>query len=267
MERLYSLGRRELFLIAVSFALFLVCIYQLWRYHRAEWKYAAKNRLKNAFFLFALSLLALGSVFFLPEEKPLQHLETIPVYEKEPYAVINDDVPFFSEEEKDAEPYEHYGEKDILGRCTAATAMLGPEFLPSEERGDISEIRPSGWQSARYAGLVEDDWLFHRCHLIAYELSGENANERNLITGTQYMNMEGMRPIENQVSSYIHRTGNHVLYRATPVYEGSELVARGVLIEAFSVEDDGEEIMINRYCFNVQPGIVISYSDGASRPE
>ncbi len=267
MEWFWSLNRKELLVLAISAFMFLTCLYQLWRYHRAEWKYAAKYRLRNAFLLFAVSLLVCASVFLMPKEEMPVGLTAIPVYAKDPYAVINDDEPFFLAEEKDAEPYERYGERDSLGRCTAAMAMLGPELLPAEERGDISTVIPSGWQSARYDDLVEEGWLFHRCHLIAYELSGENANADNLITGSQYMNMEGMRPLENQVSSYIHRTGNHVLYRATPVYEGSELVARGVLIEAYSIEDDGEGIMMNRFCFNVQPGIVISYSDGSSRRE
>lgn len=265
MEWLRLLNKKEILVPAISVFLFLTCLYQLWRYHRAEWKYAAKYRLRNALFLLVLSLFVMGSVFLMPKENLPQHLDTIPIYENEPWAVINDDEPFFSKEEKDAEVYEHYGEQDSLGRCTAAMAMLGPELLPSQERGEIREIIPSGWQSVRYEGLVEDDWLYHRCHLIAYELSGENANAGNLITGTQYMNMEGMRPLENQVSAYIHRTGNHVLYRATPVYEGSELVARGVLIEAVSIEDGGEGIMLNRFCFNVQPGIIIRYSDGSSR--
>ena len=267
MEWFDSLGNKELLVLGTAAAMFLGCLFQLWQYHRAEWKYAAKNRLKNAAFLFVLSLLAVGSVFLIPGQPVIAGLETLPVYESEPYAVINHDEPFFTDEEKDRDVFEHYGELDYLGRCTAAEAMLGPELLPQTEREDISEIKPSGWQSVRYEDLIEDAFLYHRCHLIAYGLSGQNANAGNLITGTQYMNMEGMRPIEGMVASYIHRTGNHVLYRVTPYFEGSDLVARGVLIEAVSIEDDGDGIMLNRFCFNVQPGIRISYSDGSSRRE
>lgn len=266
MEWFARLTPRQTAMLAVSAFLLFFCLLRLRQYQKAEWKYAAKRKLKDALFLFVLSLLAAASLFWIREELP-GSLTQIPVYEGEPSVIINDDVPFFSEAEKEADVYESYGEQDWLGRCTAAQAMLGRELLPDEERGAIDEITPSGWQSVRYDDLIEDSYLYHRCHLIAFQLSGQNANARNLITGTQYMNIEGMRPIENQVSAYIHRTGNQVLYRVTPVYEGNELVARGVLIEAESIEDGGEGILLNRYCFNVQPGIIIDYGSGSSRRE
>ena len=264
MVLIYKLSRIQMAMLAVSLLFLLLCIIQLVRYLRAEWKYAAKQKLKDAVFLFLFSLLLVAAVFFT-RPQTVTSLQEIPAYTGEASVVINDDMPFFSEEEKDAEVYETYGSFDWLGRCTPAMAMLGPELLPEGERDPIMETKPTGWHSVRYEDLIEDDWLYHRCHLIAYELSGENDNANNLITGTQYMNIEGMRPIENQVSAYIHRTGNHVLYRATPVFEGSDLVAKGVLIEAVSIEDDG--IMMNRYCFNVQPGIIIDYSSGDSKRE
>ena len=173
----------------------------------------------------------------------------------------------FTDEQRAAEPgYEHYDELDELGRCTAAFAVVGPETQPTEKRGSIGEVRPSGWQMAKY-DFVEGKYLFNRCHLLGYQLTGENANERNLITGTRYLNVQGMLPFENAVADYVDATGNHVLMAVTPVFEGSELVARGVHMMAESVEDGGEGVAFNVFCYNVQPGVVIDYGTGASMLE
>ncbi len=159
------------------------------------------------------------------------------------------------------ESFEHYSDLDALGRCGVAYACIGRDLMPTEERESISEIHPTGWHAVKYAGIDEDN-LYNRCHLIAYSLTGENANEKNLITGTRYMNKDGMNPYEIRVADYIDRTGNHVLYRVTPVFEGNNLIASGVEMEAMSVEDD--EISFHVYCFNVQPGITIDYATGDS---
>lgn len=187
-------------------------------------------------------------------------------YEGEPYVEINGGQPFFSEEEeKDTEEFETYSKLDGLGRCGTAYANVCEETMPDEKRGSIGQVKPSGWHTAKYSDLVEGNYLYNRCHLIAFELSGENANERNLITGTRYMNVQGMLPLENKVAEYVRETDHHVLYRVTPVFKGEELVARGVIMEAYSVEDQGEGISLCVYAFNVQPGIDISYSDGSSQ--
>ena len=186
-------------------------------------------------------------------------------YSGEPCCEINGNVPFFTDSEIGTDEFEKYAELDGLGRCGTAFANISPVTLPREERGSIGQVKPSGWHLVKYSGVVEGNYLYNRCHLIAFELAGENANERNLITGTRYLNVEGMLPFENRVASYVKETGNHVLYRVTPVFAEKELVARGVLMEAYSVEDKGEGICFCIYAFNVQPGIEISYSDGESR--
>ncbi len=195
----------------------------------------------------------------------LQDVE-LPEYSGQPYAEINGNVPFFTAEEITAEAFEQYSELDELGRCGEAYSCVGKEIMPTEERGEIGHIKPSGWVQAKYFGVVDSEppYLYNRCHLIAFCLAGENDNEKNLITGTRYMNVEGMLPWETRVADYIDRTGNHVLYRVTPDFRGEELVARGVLIEAYSVEDSGAGICFNVYCYNVQPGIVIDYMTGES---
>lgn len=190
-------------------------------------------------------------------------------YSGQPYVEINDNIPFFTSNELTTETFEKYSSLDDLGRCGVAYACVGKEIMPTEERGEIGHIKPSGWKQAKYFGVVnsEPPYLYNRCHLIAYCLSGENANEKNLITGTRYMNVEGMLPWESKVASYVDDTGNHVIYRVTPDFRGDELVARGVMIEAYSVEDNGQGICFNVYCYNVQPGIVIDYMTGESREE
>lgn len=189
-------------------------------------------------------------------------LESLPEYAGEAYVILYDNQPSFSEEQTTAEAYESYAELDLLGRCGVTEACIGQELMPTEERGEIGMVKPTGWHTARYDDLVDGKYLYNRCHLIGYQLTGENANEQNLITGTRYLNVEGMLPFENQVADYIQETGNHVLYRVTPHFEGLELVARGVQIEALSVEDDG--VCFNVYCYNVQPGVEIDYLTGES---
>lgn len=187
-------------------------------------------------------------------------------YTGKPYAIVNNNQPVFREEDLSTKGYENYSPLDNLGRCGTARAVCGTEIMPKpdEERGSISSIKPSGWKQAKYTGTVPNGYLWNRCHLIGWQLSAENANKCNLITGTRYMNVEGMLPFENMVADYIRETGNHVAYRVTPVYDGNNLVCSGVQLEAYSVEDKGDGICFNVYCFNVQPEITINYSDGSS---
>ena len=188
----------------------------------------------------------------------------IPVYSGESYAPVNDNVPLFTEEDFSESSFESYSELDALGRCGQAMANVGIDLMPVQERGSIGQVKPTGWQTKKY-DIVEGNYLYNRCHLIGYQLTGENANERNLITGTRALNVDGMLPFENMVADYIKETGNHVLYRVTPVFEGDELVARGVLLEGESVEDGGEGILFCVYAYNVQPGVTIDYATGDSR--
>jgi len=192
--------------------------------------------------------------------------EEIPEYTGEPYVVVDENEPDFDSEDLSEEAFEEYGELDSLGRCRAAYANVGIETMPTEKRGNIGQVKPSGWQTVKYDN-VDGNYLYNRCHLIGYQLTAENANEENLITGTRYMNVEGMLPFENMVADYVKETENHVLYRVTPVFEGDNLVASGVQMEAMSVEDEGEGILYNVYVYNVQPGIEIDYADGESRRE
>ncbi len=193
-------------------------------------------------------------------------ISDVPEYSGSASIDIDGGQPGFSEEDKRVtRPFERYSEMDALGRCGAAYANVCRELMPTEEREGIGMIRPSGWQTANYGSLVDGNYLYNRCHLIAFQLAGENANERNLITGTRYMNVEGMLPYEEMTGDYVRDTGNHVLYRVTPIFDGADLVASGVEMEAWSVEDAGEGICFHVYCYNVQPGITIDYSDGSSR--
>lgn len=187
------------------------------------------------------------------------------VWNGQPYTAVNGNVPGFSEKDLTAASFESYSELDSLGRCGTAFACLGQDLMPRGERGDISGIHPTGWHSVQY-DFIDGKNLYNRCHLIGWQLSGEDANRKNLITGTRYMNVEGMLPFENMVADYIKETGCHVLYRVTPVFQGSNLVADGVLMEAMSVEDQGESISFCVFVPNVQPGVSIDYSDGSSRP-
>lgn len=194
------------------------------------------------------------------------HAETlaaVPAYSDEPYAVVNNNEPDFTESDMTTDSYESYSELDSSGRCGIAMANLGKDLMPTEDRENIGQVKPSGWQTVKYDN-VDGKYLYNRCHLIGFQLAGENANEKNLITGTRYMNTEGMLPFENMVADYIRETGNHVLYRVTPIFEGGNLVASGVQMEAKSVEDDGESICFNVYVYNIQPGIEIDYATGDS---
>lgn len=190
-------------------------------------------------------------------------LSEVPAYSGEPYVAINNNTPGFNDEELTTTSFETYSTLDYLGRCGVAYACIGTDLMPTEDRGSISEVTPSGWINKEYDG----QYLYNRCHLIGFQLSGENANERNLITGTRYMNVEGMLPFENMIADYVHETDNHVLYRVTPIYDGTNLVASGVQLEAESVEDDGEGVLFNVYVYNVQPGITIDYATGESWQE
>lgn len=192
----------------------------------------------------------------------------IPVYAGQPYTVIKDNVPDFTEEEKSCtQAFEYYGELDALGRCTVTFVNVCPQTQPAEKRGTIGQVRPSGWHTVKYNDLIDGNYLYNRCHLIGYQLTGENANVSNLITGTRYLNVEGMLPFEDMVDDYVDQTKNHVLYRVTPIFKGDELVARGVRMEAWSVEDAGTGICFDVFCYNVQPGIVIDYATGDSQRE
>lgn len=185
----------------------------------------------------------------------------VPEYSGEPYVEINENQPEFTEEEITTEAFEAYSELDALGRCGEAEACIGEEIMPTEERGSISEVKPTGWKNEKYDN-IDGEYLYNRCHLIGYQLSGENANAENLITGTRYMNTEGMLPFEDMVADYVHETENHVMYRVTPVFEGEDLVASGVQMEAESVEDGGKGVCFNVYVYNVQPDITIDYTTG-----
>ena len=190
-------------------------------------------------------------------------VEEIPPFSGEAYIAINGNVPFFAEEELTTESYEEYAELDDLGRCGVTMACIGVDIMPTEDRGDIGSVKPSGWKSVKY-DIVEGKYLYNRCHLIGFQLAGENANKRNLITGTRYLNIEGMLPFENLVADYVQETENHVMYRVTPIFEGDDLVAQGVVMEGWSVEDEGEGVCFCVFAYNAQPGIVIDYATGDS---
>ena len=190
-------------------------------------------------------------------------LDAIPAYDGKAYVAINNNEPFFTDRDMTTTAFENYSDLDSLGRCGVAYANICKDIMPTEERGKIGMIKPSGWHTVKY-DVIKDRYLYNRCHLIGYQLAGENANPKNLITGTRYLNVEGMLPFENLVADYVNNTGNHVLYRVTPMFSGSNLVANGVLIEAKSVEDNGGGILFNVYCYNVQPGVGINYENGDS---
>ena len=219
---------------------------------------------QRAWALIFLLCLALSGCGLLPEELSYSYsLDEIPAYAGEPYVVLEDNQPDFPEEDQTSASFETYSPLDDLGRCGPAYANVGTDLMPTEERGSIGQVKPTGWHTVRY-DCVDGQYLYNRCHLIGYQLTGENANEENLITGTRYMNVEGMLPFENMVADYVTETGNHVLYRVTPVFEGENLLASGVQMEAWSVEDSGEGICFNVYVYNVQPGVEIDYATGDS---
>lgn len=205
-------------------------------------------------------------IYLTPEEVAKAgkgvNLADIPAYNGEAFVVINDNVPYFAEGEMSLTAYEYYSPLDELKRCGVCVASVGIDVMPTEERGGIGSVKPTGWVNNKYPGVVDGSYIYNRCHLIGFQLTGENANKQNLITGTRYINVDGMLPFENMVADYVKETGNHVMYRITPVFDGDNLLASGVLMEAKSVEDDGEGILFNVYCYNVQPGIGIDYATG-----
>lgn len=214
-------------------------------------------------FLTVCSNIILETRLEQPESQSELTLEEIPEFSGEPYVEINGNEPEFSDDELTEQSFETYSQLDSLGRCGIAYANVGTDLMPTEKRESIQQIKPTGWHTVTY-DYIEGDYLYNRCHLIGYQLTGENANEQNLITGTRYMNVDGMLPFENMVADYVQETENHVLYRVTPDFEGDNLVADGVQMEALSVEDDGEGVSYNVYIYNVQPGIDIDYETGES---
>ena len=200
-------------------------------------------------------------------QKPIISLDEVPEFSGSPYVEINGNVPFFEEDDITASSFEYYSELDALGRCGVAFACIGIDIMPKEDRGEIGSITPTGWEyngksnNTKY-DFIEDSYLYNRCHLIGFQLAGENANEKNLITGTRYFNVTGMLPFENIVADYVEDTKNHVMYRVTPIFDGFDYVARGVLMEAYSVEDRGFGVSFCVYVYNVQPGVTINYFNG-----
>ncbi|MBQ8960211.1 MAG: DNA/RNA non-specific endonuclease [Ruminococcus sp.] len=197
----------------------------------------------------------------LPEESGTFDLSEIPEFSGSPSVEVNGNFPYFTKSEIRREPFEYYSELDSLGRCGVTFSCVCQETMPTEKRGSIGAVKPTGWHYDKY-DFVDGKYLYNRCHLQGYQLTGENANERNLITGTRWSNTEGMLPYENEVASYVHRTGGHVLYRVTPIFSGEELLARGVLMEAYSVEDSGEGVCFCVFCYNAYPGVHIDYATG-----
>lgn len=228
-------------------------------------KRGMRNKNNNLIFSLALILIvAVVKIFFFSPPKA-DTIGEVPQFKGSPYVEINDNVPQFDKDNLPKKSFEKYSELDELGRCGEAYANIGKDIMPGAKRESISSVRPSGWQNKKYYGLIKDTYLYNRCHLIGFQLSGENANPKNLITGTRYLNVEGMLPFEEKVSNYIKRTGKRVLYRVRPIFKGNELVARGVQMEAMSVEDKGESVSFNVFVYNSQPGVEIDYKTGKSR--
>ena len=225
-----------------------------------------KNKIYSRLLALALALCLLLSFSSCMLERPAQYsqsIQEVPEYQSDAFITVANNIPEFSEDEIVTDSYEFYSELDYMNRCGYAMACIGQDIMPTQERGSIGQVKPTGWHTVKY-DFVDGKYLYNRCHLIGYQLTGENANERNLITGTRYLNVEGMLPFENMVAEYVDETNNHVMYRVTPVFEGEEQVARGVQMEGWSVEDDGEGICFNVYVYNSQPGVTINYTDGTS---
>ena len=216
---------------------------------------------KQALLVVVLLIVVSAVRWYLTPPAETYSMENIPPYDGTPYVVLNDNQPSFTEEDMTDVSYEFYSDLDELGRCGVTEACIGRDLMPTEKRGDISSVKPTGWVQNQY-DFVDGKSLWNRCHLIGFQLAGENANECNLITGTRYLNVEGMLPFENLVADYVKETDNHVLYRVTPAFQGTELVARGVQMEAYSVEDSGDGVCFNVFCYNVQPGVEIDYATG-----
>ena len=216
---------------------------------------------KQALLVVVLLIVVSAVRWYLTPPAETYSMENIPPYDGTPYVVLNDNQPSFTEEDMTDVSYEFYSDLDELGRCGVTEACIGRDLMPTEKRGDISSVKPTGWVQNQY-DFVDGKSLWNRCHLIGFQLAGENANECNLLTGTRYLNVEGMLPFENLVADYVKETDNHVLYRVTPAFQGTELVARGVQMEAYSVEDSGDGVCFNVFCYNVQPGVEIDYATG-----
>ncbi len=226
-----------------------------------------KKSTKNSLSKLLLSALLVVVVLFFQWKNQPPHavsVEDVPAFSNNLYVVIDQNTPNFKNEDLVTEAYEFYSELDYLGRCGYAMACLGQELMPTESRGEIGHVKPSGWIQAQY-DFVEGKSLYNRSHLIGFQLAGENDNKRNLITATRTCNAKGMLPFENMIADYIKETGNHVLYRVTPIYDGTNLVASGVQMEAMSVEDQAQGICFHVYVYNVEPGVVIDYATGESR--
>lgn len=224
---------------------------------------ARRTKLSPIIAILVLIIAAVGWLWH-NNKPPIVDLNEIPAFSSSPYVVFNGNVPLFTDGDMTTESYETYADLDYLGRCGVTMACIGRDLMPTEDRESISEVKPSGWVNVKY-DFVDGKYLYNRCHLIGFQLTGENANKENLITGTRYMNVDGMLPFENMVADYIKDTGNHVLYRVTPIFQGNELVARGVLMEAKSVEDNGKGIEFCVYVYNNQPGVEIDYLTGESK--
>lgn len=228
-----------------------------------------KKIILNGISLFVLAIFIALSINTLLQPstqsltEPFISIDDIPDYSGEAYVTLNNNKPFFDTKVLSAKSYEYYSDLDLLGRCGIVYACIGQDIMPTQDRGAIGQIKPSGWHTVKY-NIIDDLYLYNRCHLIGYQLTGENANTKNLITGTRQMNVEGMLPFENIVSNYIKATNNHVMYRVTPIFDGTNLVANGVLIEAYSIEDNGAGICFNVFIYNVQDGIEINYANGDS---
>ena len=231
-----------------------------------------KYKKKNTFYIIILILLGIYIVFQPQIDEyilsvfntPTYALEEVPAFSGDYYVTINNNIPNFNEDDLTTKSYEKYGKLDYLGRCTSAIANIGKDLMPTEERGSIGMIKPSGWHTVKY-DIVDGKYLYNRCHLIGYQLTGENANEKNLITCTRQTNTGVMLDYENKVAEYIKKINNHVLYRVTPIFSGTNLVASGIQMEALSVEDNGKGIKFNVYIYNVQDGIEIDYKTGDSK--
>lgn len=238
--------------------------------YRKKAKKAVKRMPLGGKLLLLLLVLLLGVGGYLlypsliaPSQQSSFSLDSIPPFTDRAYVELEENRPSFTEEEITATAFEQYAPLDALGRCGTALASVGQELMPTDDRGSIGSVKPSGWQTVKY-DIVDGKYLYNRCHLIGFQLTGENANERNLITGTRYLNIKGMLPFENQVADYVKETGYHVMYRVTPIFQGDELVARGVEMEGYSVEDGGDGISFHVFAYNCQPGIVIDYATGES---
>ncbi len=240
------------------------------RHQKAEKKRKKIKRIIIVIVAAAIVCLAIAVFFAIKSaiaKKSYRDKLNIPAFSGDPFVVINDNKPFFGKEDYITTSFESYSELDSLGRCGVAYANVGRDLMPTEGRGEIGSIKPTGWVQNKYEGIIHSNppYLYNRCHLIAYCLTAENSNERNLITGTRYMNVDGMLPFEEETARYLDSHYNHVLYRVTPIFSGDNLLADGVLMEAYSVEDNGEGICFCVYCYNVQPGIEIDYVTGDNK--